>query len=124
VNTIFFFPFLLIVVAVVAAMLLLPFWFKARLPRYLRAHDANFVYAGIVSLFGVILGLIPLLGWLVAACNLLQTTDAFDPTGNSLHGWSFSLYGYLYFFRWSTLVTTLLLLVTGGYFWREGCKKH
>ncbi len=119
-KTLLFFPFLTIVVLVIATMLLLPFWLKTRLPRYLQAHDANTVYAAMIAIFGAALSPIPLLGWAVAALDLLQTTGRFDPTANRLHDWSFSLYGYLYEFRWTALIATLLLFATSGYFWWHG----
>lgn len=122
-NTDFFFPFLLVVVLVVAAMLLLPFWFRPRMAKYLQKHDVNRVYAILISVFAAILCLIPLMGWLVSIFDLLQTTNGFDPAGNSLHDWSFSLYGYLYSFRWSFLVTAMILFGVGGYFWLAGRKK-
>lgn len=122
-NTVFFFPFLLIVVFVVAAMFLLPFWFKPRMQKYLQGRNVNQVYAVLISIFAAILFLIPLMGWLVSILDLLQTTKEFDPVGNSLHDWSFSLYGYLYSFRWSFLVTVMILFATGIYFWQAGRKK-
>lgn len=121
-NTLFFFPFLLIVVLVVGAMLLLPFWFKSRMAGYLQKYDANKVYAVLVSIFAALLCLIPLLGWLVSVLGLLQATNEFDPAGNSLHDWSFTLYGYLYSFRWSFLVTAMFLFAVGIYFWWTGRK--
>lgn len=123
-NTVFFFPFLLIAIFVVATMLLLPFWLKSRLPRYLAAHNPNSVYAAIVALFGGVLSLVSSCGWAVQIFQLLQTNQAFDPEGNRLHSWSFSLYGYLYSFRWSSMVAVLLLLGTAAYFWLEGRKEQ
>lgn len=123
-NTVFFVPFLLITIFVLAAMLLLPFWLKSRLHRYLHNNNPNSVYAAIMSLYGAILGLIALCGWAIQLFDLLQTSQAFNPGGNQLHNWSFTLYGYLYEFRWSTSVAVLLLLGTAGYFWLEGRRKH
>ncbi|WP_139249320.1 hypothetical protein [Malonomonas rubra] len=104
-------------------MFLLPFWFKPRMAKYLQKYEVNVVYAVLISVFAATLCLIPLMGWLVSALDLLQTTNEFDPAGNSLHDWSFTLYGYLYSFRWSFLVTAIMLFATGIYFWRFGQKK-
>ena len=123
-NTFFFFPFLLIVVLVVATMLLLPFWLKSRMSKYLQAYDANTVYAVMIAIFGCALSPIPLLGWAVSALDLLQTTSSFDPANSRLQGWSFSLYGYLYEFRWTALVAAMLLFGTSLYFWWNGRKNQ
>jgi len=122
-NTTFFFPFLLIAIFVVAAMFLLPFWFKPRMAAYLQKYEASMVYAVLISIFAAILCLIPLMGWMVSWLDLLQTGNEFDPAGNSLHDWSFTLYGYLYSFRWSFLVTAMMLFATGIYFFQSGREK-
>ena len=122
-NTTFFYPFLSIVILVIASVLFLPLWIKGRLPKYLQSRDPNSVYAVILVVFGLLLGVIPLLGWVVSFLGLLKTTTDFDPTGNQLHDWAFTLYGYLFSFRWPFMVTVLLLFSAGIYFWMAGRKK-
>ena len=119
-NTTFCVPFLFISLFVITAMLLLPFWFKARIPEYLKKYKAQNLYAVMVAIFGMILSLVTLCGWLVSALNLLQTTPEFDPDGKLLHSLSFSLYGQLYALRWSSATAVLLLLGTSLYFWFNG----
>lgn len=119
-NTFFFFPFLLIVILVVALMMLLPFWLKGRFSTYLKSYEANFIYAVILFVFGLILSPIPFLGWAISFFDLMQTTPAFDPAGKNLHDWTFSLYGQLLFLRWPSMVMVFVLFGAGVYFWFTG----